>query len=359
MKKILITGVGGIGGVNFVRALKIFKDKFFIVGLDFNKYYLEFPDVDVRVNSPRHSDPNFVKLLHELIEKYKIDFLHPHPSSEALVVSQNLDSIKTKTLLPKPSIISTDKLKTQRILSDSGINVAQTKIFENLNSIQTSFEELGGGPLWIRAKSGAGGNLSLLCSEPEEVEYWMKLWILRGKANIDDFVLQQFLPGRNIAWDSFWYEGKLIASFTRERLEYPLKHISPSGITGTPSVSRIIIDDEVNKIGIKSVQTIDKKPHGNYAVDLKEDFDGNWHVTEIDSGKFHTTTPLWGYVSTNLLKQDPLKNLPYLYTMIGLGEIEKPELLGCDIYPNDLHIIRHIDCGTWLYKEDGYKEKIL
>jgi carbamoyl-phosphate synthase large subunit len=99
----------------------------------------------------------------------------------------------------------------------------------------------------------------LLCSEPKEVEYWMKLWILRGKANIDDFMLQQFLPGRNIAWDSFWYEGKLIASFTRERLEYPLKHISPSGITGTPSVSRIIIDDEVNKIGIKSVQTIDKK----------------------------------------------------------------------------------------------------
>ena len=93
MKKILVTGAGGIGGVNFVRALKIFKDKFFVVGIDFNKYYLEFPDVDVRVNSPRHSDPNFIKLIHELIKKHGIDFLHPHPSSEALIVSQNLDSI--------------------------------------------------------------------------------------------------------------------------------------------------------------------------------------------------------------------------------------------------------------------------
>ena len=139
-----------------------------------------------------------------------------------------------------------------------------------------------------------------------------------------DFMLQQFLPGRNIAWDSFWHKGKLIASFTRERLEYPLKHISPSGITGTPSVSRIIIDEDVNEIGIKSIRAIDKKPHGNYAVDLKEDIDGNWHVTEIDSGKFHTTTPLWGYASTKFLKQDPLKNLPYLYTMIGLDEIEEP-----------------------------------
>ena len=118
MKKILITGAGGIGGVNFVRSLKIFKDKFFLIGLDFNKYYLEFPDVDIRVNSPRHSDPNFIKLINNLIEKHKIDFLHPHPSSEALVVSQNFDSIKTKTLLPKPNVILTDKLKTQQILSN-------------------------------------------------------------------------------------------------------------------------------------------------------------------------------------------------------------------------------------------------
>ena len=66
MRKILVTGSGGIGGVNFVNALKVFEDEFFIVGTDFNKYYLEFPDVDVRVNSPRHSDPNFIKLLNKL-----------------------------------------------------------------------------------------------------------------------------------------------------------------------------------------------------------------------------------------------------------------------------------------------------
>ena len=46
MKKILVTGSGGIGGVNFVRALRATKEKFFIVGTDFNRYYLEFPDVD-------------------------------------------------------------------------------------------------------------------------------------------------------------------------------------------------------------------------------------------------------------------------------------------------------------------------
>ena len=274
-------------------------------------------------------------------------------------MSQNLDQISTKTLLPLADIISKDKLETQKILSKSGILVAKTKVIENFDMIENTFNELGGGPLWIRAKSGAGGNLSLLCNDASEAEYWMKLWILRKKANFSDFMIQQYLPKRNIAWDSFWYDGKLICSFTRERLEYPLKHISPSGITGTPTVSKIIVDDSVNKIGESAVKAISEKPHGNFAVDLKEDNENNWHVTEIDSGKFHTTTPLWGYISTKILKQDPLNNLPYLYTMLGLGEISDPEFLGNDIYPEGLHILRHIDCGTWTYRDNGEKEKVL
>jgi len=256
-------------------------------------------------------------------------------------------------------VISTDKLETQKSLLKSGILVAKTKVIDSYDMITNTFEELDGGSLWIRAKSGAGGNLSLLCNNSSEVEYWMKLWISRGKANFNDFMLQQYLPGRNIAWDSFWYKGKLVSSFTRERLEYPFKHISPSGITGTPTVSKIIIDESVNKIGENAVKSVDAKPHGNYAVDLKEDNDGNWHVTEIDSGKFHTTTPLWGFISTKFLKQDPLHNLPYLYTMLGLGEISDPGFLGNDIYPEGLHILRHIDCGTWIYRDDGFKEKVL
>jgi len=359
MRKILVTGSGGIGGVNFVRALKLFSDKFFIVGTDFNKYYLQFAELDERIISPKHSDPNFITFLNQLVEKYKIEFLHPQPSSEALVVSQNLEKIIINTLLPPSNVISTDKLETQKILLKSGVLVAKTKVIDNYDLIENTFEELGGGPLWIRAKSGAGGNLSLLCNNSSEVEYWMKLWILRGKANFSDFMLQQYLPGRNIAWDSFWYKGKLISSFTRERLEYPLKHISPSGITGTPTVSKIIVDESVNRIGENAVKSVDDKPNGNYAVDLKEDNDGNWHVTEIDSGKFHTTTPLWGFISTKFLKQDPFNNFPYLYTMLGLEEISDPGFLGNDIYPEGLHILRHIDCGTWIYRDDGFKEKVL
>ena len=115
MKNILVTGSGGIGGVNFIRALRSTKEDFFIVGTDFNQYYLEFPDVDVRVNTPRHSDPKFILEIKQIISKHSIDFLHPQPSSEALVISQD-DELKSKTFLPSSSVISHDKSTTQKIL---------------------------------------------------------------------------------------------------------------------------------------------------------------------------------------------------------------------------------------------------
>jgi carbamoyl-phosphate synthase large subunit len=359
MERILVTGAGGIGGVNFVRALRVSKEKFFIAGTDFNKYYLQFADLDIRINSPRHSDPNFVKLVNDIIEKNKISFVHPSPTSEAQVISQNKKTINAKMLLPEPEIISQDKLAVQKKLQENNIAVAKTKTVRSSGEIDEAFSSFGKGPVWIRAKKGAGGNLSLLCDRAEEAKHWISLWVAKKKADYADFMFQEYLSGKNLAWDSFWYEGKLVASFTRERIEYPFKHISPSGITGTPTVSKIVSNNEVNKIGEKAIHAIDKKPHGNYAVDLKGDLDDKFYVTEVDSGKFHTTTPLWGYISTKVLKQEKEKNLPYLYTMLGLGKITQAPTLGNDIYPDGTYLLRHIDCGDWIWREDGYKEQIL
>jgi carbamoyl-phosphate synthase large subunit len=358
MKKILVTGSGGIGGVNFVRALRVIDEKFFIVGTDFNQYHLEFPDVDIRVRTPRHSDPQFIPLIKKIISEHSIDFIHPQPSSESLVISEDTE-LKQKTFLPNSSIISYDKLTTQKTLFKNNIPVAITKTLSSIDELQSCFEKFGGGPLWIRSKKGAGGNLSLLCKNHEEAKCWINLWIMKNNAVLDDFMIQEYLPGRNIAWDSFWHEGKLIASYSRERIEYPFKHISPSGITGTPTVSKIIVDENINKLSESAIKCIDEKPHGNYAVDLKGDQNNKMNITEIDSGKFHTTTPLWGYISSKIFKQNPLFNLPYLYVKLGLGEITEPKILGNDIYPDQTTLLRHIDCGDWILKKDGSKVQVL
>ena len=356
-KNVLVTGSGGIGGVNFVNALRVAKREYTISGTEFNKYYLELPDIDIKYRTPRHTDPKFLEKIREIIDKDKIDFLHPSPHSEASVIAKEIDSINTKTYLPRYEVIIRDKLETQEILEKNQIPVAKTEKINSLNEIKSVMGKFNDEKVWVRMKSGAGGKLSLLCETEEQIEDWIRIWVNRGTAEYSDFMIQEYLPGKNIACDSLWYNGKMIASFTRERLEYPFKHISPSGITGTPTVSRIIIDEKVNKIAKKAILASDSNPNGSYAVDLKGNKEDKPIVTEIDSGKFHTTTALWGIVA-NKLGLDEKKNLADYYCAIGMKDVE-PEDLGTDIYPDNLYLIRHIDTGTWIWKEDGYKVRIL
>ena len=48
MTRVLVTGSGGLAGVNFVRALRASTKGYYIVGTDFNKYHILYPDVDAR-----------------------------------------------------------------------------------------------------------------------------------------------------------------------------------------------------------------------------------------------------------------------------------------------------------------------
>ncbi|WP_243676046.1 hypothetical protein [Vulcanisaeta distributa] len=303
--RVLITGVGGIGGVNFVNALRLAESqvdlRLYLVGTDHNPYYIHFANVDARYRTPpRHDDPNFLSTILDIIRKHGIEFLHPHPSVEANVVASNrglFDPINVRTYLPSPeSIAPPDKaVIVDKMTRAGGVPVPRTMSIKTLDDIDEAFSRLGG-PLWIRARRGAGGRLSLRVNNPEEAKLWVRLNVLQGRASIEDFIIQEYLPGRDVAFDSLWYRGRLVTSYARERIEYPFKHISLSGITGTPSVARTISDEEVNKVGVRAVLALDppEPPHGFYSVDLKEDPpNGRFRVTEVD-GKWHTTAPLWG-----------------------------------------------------------------
>jgi glutathione synthase/RimK-type ligase-like ATP-grasp enzyme len=358
--RVLVTGSGGLAGVNFVRALRASKRRYYIVGTDFNRYHLVYPDVDLRLPSPRHSDKTFIPRIAGIVKDEKLEFLHAQPSSEAYVIATARKRIPCKVFLPESRVmkVGQDKLVSQEVLSKKGVPVAKTFKLRDVSDIEKAFSEMGG-PLWVRARHGAGGRLSLLCNGYEEARHWVELWVLRG-SKVDEFIVQEYLPGKNIAWDSIWYQGKLITSYARERLEYPFKHISPSGITGTPSVARIIVDDETNRIAASSVQGIDSRPHGAYSVDLKESATGTMCVTEVDSGKFHSTMPLWGYIAVKHLGMPWFANLADLYVRLGLGEdVKTNSIPQTDLFPPGYYLLRDMDVGAYLWKEDGWKEKVL
>lgn len=356
MINILVTGCGGIGGINFVRALRLAEAqtsiKLFIVGSDHNPYYLQLPEIDVRYVSSKHSDTTFVPTLLKLAKKHKIQFLHSHPSSEAQVVSKNLrlfEDASVKTYLPRTSSIMPDKFTIYKTLSSHNVSVPTTVTINFIDDIDTAFEKIGS-PLWIRARSGAGGRLGLKVNTPKEAKVWVELNVLQGRAAIDGFILQEYLPGRDIAFDSLWFEGKLITSYARERLEYPLRHVSLSGITATPTVARVLEDKKVNKVGTEAVKALDPEPHGFFSVDIKEDTADKPVVTEVD-GKWHTTAPLWGYAFAKVFNK-PEINIAYTYLMLGLGNKPDVQLPPLNLFPSNYYLIRQLDAGVLLKNDD-------
>jgi len=361
MTRVLVTGSGGLAGVNFVRALRASSRGYYIVGTDFNRYHLLYPDVDARYLTPRHSDKSFIPRVAEISRQERADFLHPQPSSEAYVISYRREKVPCKIFLPPASVmrVGQDKLLSERRLKAKGIPVAKTVEIRGKSDIRAAFAKLGK-PLWARARHGAGGRLSLLCQDAAEAGLWIELWVRKGGVEYSEFVLQEYLPGRNIAWDSIWKDGKLVTSYSRERLEYPFKHISPSGITGTPSVSRIIHDPRLNEVGRAAVKAIDPEPSGAYSVDVKESADGNKCITEVDAGKFHSTMPLWGYIAVKHLGLPEHANLADLYVRLGMGEDVRDMPPQTDLLPDGYYLLRDMDVGAYLWREDdGSKQKVL
>ena len=351
-----MTGSGGTGGINFIRALRLAEKqqnkKFFVVATDHNPHYLNFSESDVKVVSPRHDDALFVQLLIELVEKYDIDFLHPHPSSEAQVVSENLESFKktkVKTYLPNSTSIMPDKLEIHNALAKKHVRVPRTIEVKTFEDADRAFSEIGK-PLWIRARSGAGGRLGLKVENAKQAKHWVELNTLQHRAKVSDFVIQEYLPGRDLAFDSLWFKGQLVTSYCRERLEYFLKHISLSGITGTPTIARTLREEKINHVGMEAVKALDTEPNGFFSVDIKEDTLGNCVVTEVD-GKWHTTAPLWGYAFAKVLNKPEL-NLTNQYITLALNGKSEADLPKYNLFPENYYLIRQLDAGVILEHDD-------
>lgn len=360
--RVLVTGAGGVAGVNFVRAIKAGPERPYVVGTDFFSYHLHFPDLDKSYQSPRHSDPDFVGTIHKIGQEEKIDFIHPQPESEAYVISSRRKEVGCKVFLPPKDDyeVGRDKLSTAQAMQKNDVPAPRTESIHSENDVGRAYNNLGVKPVWVRARTGAGGKRSLLCDKTSEIESWIRVWVEKRAADWSDFILQEYLPGRDIAWDSLWFKGKLVTSYTRERLEYVFPNVAPSGVTGTPAVSRIILDEEVNRTGRESVLAITREPHGFFSVDMKENREGTPCITEVNVGKFHTTAPLWSYAAVKRLAMPWFANVAFLYLMLGIHEkIPNQRIPEYNLLPENIYLLRHIDCGAILWRPDGWKVRLL
>ncbi len=353
MKKILVTGCGGAAATNFVASLRGTNEEFFIIGTDTNKFHLELADADVRYILPSVSEPTYLEKLNEIIEKEKVDLVHPQPDPEVLFLSRNREHVRTRLFLPSKQTIEIcqNKMDLVNKLRNKQIPTAESYIVENETNLSNQIDKLleNNEKVWLRAIRGAGSRASLPIKNTIHGKIWIDYWNSMNGIGYGQFMVSEFLPGKEFAFQSIWKDGKLLTSQARERVEYLFGYLTPSGQTSSPSIACTVHRDDVNDIATKAVLSLDENATGVFCVDLKENKEGIPCITEINAGRFFTTSNFFSTAGSNM---------PFYYIKMAFGET-LPEFSQYNPLEKDLFWIRGMDMGFKLVKEEQLSSKEL
>jgi carbamoyl-phosphate synthase large subunit len=318
-----------------------------IAGSDINSWHLQLPDVDSAHLMPHCSSPEYIDELCRLIERERIGFVYAQPDMELEVISKYRDRLPARVFMPVHDAIIAchDKMQTNERLKTAGVKVPRSVRVETLDELETLIPKMikGSDRVWLRAIRGAGSKAALPVQTARHAREWIHYWRSTGRLETSDFMLAEFLPGREFAFQSLWHEGQLVTSQARERLEYVFGNLFPSGQSSSPSVARTVHRDDVNEIATKAVQAADPNPSGVYCVDMKENRAGVPCVTEINIARFFTTSNFFAAAGSNM---------PYYYLRLAFNEA-LPDLPRT--VPAGLHWIRLMDRGPVLVREEEFR----
>jgi carbamoylphosphate synthase large subunit len=348
MLTVVVTGAGGPLGSNLIRSLREAPATLRIVGTEANRWHvpLSLADRTVLIPHAREHD-GYAAALERLVAEGADAIVPTHPvevrAVAALLAAGRLAG--AAVALPRLAVLerADDKLATQRVLEAAGVAVPRTLLLERPEDLAAAFRELApspGTPVWVRGSGAPGlgiGGAALPCREESVARAWVEHHRGWGK-----MIASAYLPGRNLTWMCAFGRGRLLAAAARERLEYVIPHVSPSGVTGAPAVTRTVHRADVAAAGERAVRALDDRPHGVYFVDLKEDEAGVPRVTEINAGRCGTTVHFYTRAGFNF---------PWLLVCLAAGlDLGWLPSDPQDVVPEDLWWLRTLDCGPVLVR---------
>jgi predicted ATP-grasp superfamily ATP-dependent carboligase len=231
---------------------------------------------------PDADDPSYAALIADICRKEAIDVAVVSPEAEVLFWSRR--EFPVATLLPSERVVAVaiSKRKLYDALRGTGLipryaTVSRAELLEHRGL------DLGEGPVWLRdfsdaSSSGAG---SIKVGSPGEAFAWAFL-----NPGIEQYLVAEYLPGRNFACCMVFDRGQLVKAGIYERLEYFMGHLVISGISGNIARGGLVNDERVRAIAEEAVRLIsaqhDEPAHGLFTVDLRAAADGSPKVTEIN-----------------------------------------------------------------------------
>jgi hypothetical protein len=345
MSRVLVTGAGGSAAANVIDALRRAND-YWIVGGDVSAVRLHLSQADERVMLPRCSERSeWASSIRRIVERFQLDVVHVQPDPEVIALSEVRDDIGASTFLPSHDalVCAADKVRFADRMAQAKVPTPVSSDIVDLDDAETQTDKLLADfeRVWIRARTGAGSRAALPVRSGLQARHWIEYWMSEKGLQASDFMAAEMLPGREFAYQSVWHRGQLICGQARERVEYLYGFLSPSGQSSTPAVARTVREDAVDQTAIRAIQALDPEPHGVYCVDAKTGEDDVIKVTEINAGRFFTTSNFFAAAGLNM---------PDIAMRLAQGETIEP--LGSSPLPADLYWIRMVDMGYALVPGD-------
>jgi len=283
---ILFTGIGGPTPLGLARSVKAAFPEARCVGVDGSPwstslYHSEIFDATYQIVSG--NEPDYWKVIEGIIEKEAIDFAFVVPETEVLVWSerQQAATLPCRALIPEFSIASFcfDKLKVAEQLYP--LELSPKTLAYQAGNIHSKKSPPLPYPFWIRVKSGAGALGALEINNHKDLTTWLSLFDDRN-----DFIISEFLPGRNYACKLLYLDGQLCQSASAERIDYLLASAAPSGISGMCARGRLLNRPDLVEKSSQALTVISKALDvvldGMFTVDFKENPQSMPLITEIN-----------------------------------------------------------------------------
>lgn len=342
--RIFLTGAGGSASANVFDSLERADTKYWVVGADVSNSRLHLSQAKERCLIPLATESTYVSRVNSALQHYEIDVLHVQPDPEVRRISQQRDDVKAKLFLPSDQAIQLagDKAKFAEAMTTAGVSVPESVGFSNHQEVIERVDELlkRHTKVWIRARVGAGARASLPVSSSKQAVNWIDWWTTEKGMVIENFMASEMLPGKEFAFQSVWQEGQLVVGQARERVEYLYGFLAPSGQSSTPAIAKTISDSKVTDLAVRAIYALDSKPNGVYCVDIKTSENGLPCVTEINAGRFFTTSNFFAAAGVNMPDMVMRAALGETLPRIGLSPIE-----------DNKYWIRNVDMGYVLIDE--------
>jgi len=347
--RLLLTGAGGPAAANFLDAVRLAGGPEHVVAVDTRPYHLELVPADARYVVPPVDDPRYLETILEISRRERIDVIHPQPDPEVRFLAQAAPGLPVRTFLPPGEVVvlAQDKMASNQRMAAAGVPVPESYAVTDEPSLAMAVESLVGasGRAWMRAVRGAGARASLPVASVGQARAWADYWRGFAGLSLHDFMVSELLPGDEFAWQSLWWQGELVTAQARRRVAYLFGNVTPSGQTSTPSVAVTANRADVDEAGMGAVRAVAGEPHGVFCVDMKCDAAGTPRVTEINAGRFFTTSNFFAYAGLNM---------PWIYLQLAMGGRPPSDLPRTAPLPAGLWWVRNPDMGFALVKDGAW-----